>query len=161
MQDALGFPGVNFQSATLADFGGLVEGSSLYFTPSDGIQRRYVLVKAGVSVANNLLVTKDSTSGSLTVSLTATAAAVPLGVNNTGATITSGNYFLACQGPKYVAANDAALASAGVKLQPDASTNGNVEAYAATAGNVCVGLVHTTAGGAGTVTVYGWLGNGL
>lgn len=153
---------VDFKSLTLADHG-VVTGhvrEAINERIGDGIIRRYVMVKAGGTIGNNLYCKGSTTADEIVVVLTAAAAGEwPLGVNNTGGAVAAGAYFWLCQGPVYTVTTDAAIAAVGSKMMCDVSTAGNGQAYATGADNVCTGqIMNDLTGGAGTAKVYGYLG---
>ncbi|MDH4038375.1 MAG: hypothetical protein OEV86_12935 [Candidatus Krumholzibacteria bacterium] len=89
--------GATFTSDTLTDFGANARtGMIVQFADSTYGVRDYIIVKAAEAIADGLLVMKDSTSSStVTVIKTSGVAVAALGVNNTGGTVASGDYFYA------------------------------------------------------------------
>jgi len=143
---------LNFQSATLADFGCKANSTRIehgYYSSSnvwefDGIARTYVLVKATAGgITKNLAVHKDTgVTGEITVIVVPSTSGNtlrPWGVNNTGETIVSGNYFWLNTGPEFYWITDGtAVSAAGTLLMCSNATAGTCEPFTLAAGTATV-----------------------
>jgi len=144
-----------------ADFGGAAYGTRARMVGSDGIVREYVLAKAAGTIPAHALCKKHTTSGVLDVVVTQAVGSVAdraIGINDTGTALASGDVFWMLQGPTYVVLDTAGgIGTVGEGVGLHATTDGEADTLAATAGHQCIGVC-TVASSGGLATVYGWLG---
>ena len=145
----------------LADFGGAPYGKRARMTGGDGIVYEYVLAKAAGTIPLHALCKKHTTSDTLDVVVTQAVGSVAdraIGINDTGTILASGDVFWMLQGPKYVVLDaGGGIATVGEGVGLHATTDGEADTLAATAGHQCIGVC-TIATSGGLATVYGWLG---
>lgn len=154
---------IKYQSATLADFGGIKTGHKRdYYNPDFGCWQRYVLVfnSAGTTIADGvlckLLTTAQTASraGVFRVLATSAATSPAYCVNNAGTTIADAVYFWGLQqGVGYGLGGGAVPTATGLGLTPGAA--GIVQL--STAGTDTIVGVAMTALTASTTNTIDWL----
>jgi len=151
--------GPAFTSSTLSDFGaGVVPGTEATFPDSTGLKIKYTLVKAAGTIPDDALVKKHTTSNTFDVVVTEAVGSVAdraVGVNNTGASISSGTYFWMVRGPKFTVLDAAGgITTVGEGVGLHATTDGNADTLSATAGHQCIGSCLVASSG-GIASVWG------
>lgn len=150
-------------STDLTYFGGNKPGCiRWHYDPTSGMWQRYVLVKAAGTIPANALFKRHTTSALYDVVVTDVVADIAQGVNSTGASRSSGEYFWGLQGPVFTVLDAAGgVGTVGEKVGLHATTDGNADTYDATGVNYhCIGVCYVATSG-GVAQVYGWMGGGM
>lgn len=94
---AVSYRGAKFISSTLKDHGENARTGQLrYFVDDVFGEREFILLKAAGTIADGLGIMKDTTSSAeVTVIVTSGTTVQGLGINNTGSSLVTGNYFWA------------------------------------------------------------------